>query len=218
MSRKAHWEGVYRHKLPEAVSWYQARAAVSMRLVGQAGVGPGGRIIDVGGGASVLVGNLLEAGHREVTVLDISAAALARARSPLGDRAAAVTWLEADVTAADLAPKAYDLWHDRAVFHFLVEPGDRRAYVSTLRAALRPGGHVIIATFAEDGPERCSGLPVRRYAPQQLQAELGGDFELLASEREEHVTPGGMVQRFQYSLFRGPTWTPRSSRRCSGAR
>jgi ubiquinone/menaquinone biosynthesis C-methylase UbiE len=204
VSRKAHWEGVYRQKAPETVSWYQPRASVSLRLIELAGVGPGDRIIDVGGGASVLVENLLEAGHREVTVLDLSGAALARARSRLGERAAAVTWLEADVTAADLAPGAYDLWHDRAVFHFLVAPGERRAYVSTLRGALRPGGHVIIATFAEDGPERCSGLPVRRYGPQQLQAELGEDFELLASEREEHVTPGGAVQRFQYSLFRGP--------------
>lgn len=204
MSRKVHWEGVYTQKAPETLSWYQPRAAVSLRLIELAGVGPGDRIIDVGGGASVLVENLLEAGHRELTVLDLSGAALARTRSRLRGRAAAVTWLEADVTSADLAPGAYDLWHDRAVFHFLVEPGDRRAYVSTLRGALRPGGHVIIATFAEDGPERCSGLPVRRYGPQQLQAELGEDFELLASEREEHVTPGGAVQRFQYGLFRGP--------------
>ncbi len=204
MSRKAHWEGVYTQKAPETVSWYQPRAAVSMRLIERAGVSPGDRIIDVGGGASVLVENLLEAGHREVTVLDLSGAALARTRSRLGGRAAAVTWLEADVTAADLPAAGYDLWHDRAVFHFLVEPGDREAYLRTLRQALRPGGHAIIATFAEDGPERCSGLPVRRYGPQQLQAELGEDFELLASEREEHVTPGGAVQRFQYGLFRGP--------------
>ena len=204
MSRKAHWEGVYTQKAPETVSWYQPRAAMSLRLIEQAGVGPGDQIIDVGGGASVLVENLLEAGHRELTVLDLSGAALARTRSRLGGRAAAVSWLEADVTAADLPAAGYDLWHDRAVFHFLVEPGDREAYLRTLRQALRPGGHVIIATFAEDGPERCSGLPVRRYGPQQLQAELGEDFELLASEREEHVTPGGAVQRFQYSLFRGP--------------
>ena len=204
MSRKAHWEAVYTQKAPETVSWYQPRASVSLRLIELAGVGPGDRIIDVGGGASVLVENLLEAGHRELTVLDLSGAALARTRSRLGGRAAAVTWLEADVTATNLPAAGYDLWHDRAVFHFLVEPGDREAYLRTLRQALRPGGHVIIATFAEDGPERCSGLPVRRYGPQQLQAELGEDFELLASQREEHVTPGGAVQRFQYSLFRGP--------------
>jgi ubiquinone/menaquinone biosynthesis C-methylase UbiE len=204
VSRKAHWEGVYRQKAPETVSWYQPRAAVSMRLIERAGVGAGDRIIDVGGGASVLVENLLEAGHPELTVLDLSRAALARTRSRLGGRAAAVTWLEADVTAADLPAAGYDLWHDRAVFHFLVEPGDREAYLRTLRQALRPGGHAIIATFAEDGPERCSGLPVRRYSAQQLHRQLGEGFELLAHEREDHVTPGGAVQRFQYGLFRGP--------------
>jgi len=204
MSRKAHWEGVYTQRAPETVSWYQPRAAVSMRLIELAGVGPGDRIIDVGGGASVLVENLLEAGHQEVTVLDLSAAAQARARSRLGGRAAAVTWLESDVTAADLPAGAYDLWHDRALFHFLVEPGDREAYLRTLRQALRPGGHAVIATFAEDGPARCSGLPVQRYSAQQLHRQLGEGFELLAHEHEDHVTPGGAVQRFQYGLFRGP--------------
>jgi ubiquinone/menaquinone biosynthesis C-methylase UbiE len=204
VSRKVHWEGVYTQKAPETLSWYQPRASVSLRLIELAGVGPGDRIIDVGGGASVLVENLLEAGHREVTVLDLSGAALARTRSRLRGRAAAVTWLEADVTATNLPAAGYDLWHDRAVFHFLVEPGDREAYLRTLRQALRPGGHAIIATFAEDGPARCSGLPVQRYSAQQLHRQLGEGFELLAHEREDHVTPGGAVQRFQYGLFRGP--------------
>ncbi len=152
MQRKAHWEGVYASKRPETLSWYQSSARLSMQLIGKAGIGPAGRIIDVGGGASVLVEQLLDAGYQDVTVLDISGAALDRVRSRLGEHAAEVTWIEADVTAADLPAASFDLWHDRAVFHFLVDPAERRAYVRAMRAALRPGGHVVIATFAEDGP------------------------------------------------------------------
>ena len=161
-------------------------------------------VIDVGGGASVLVDGLLEAGFTDVTVLDLSGAALSASRTRLGERARLVKWIEADVTQADLPPRPFDLWHDRAVFHFLVDPADRRAYLQVLRRALRPGAHVVMATFAEDGPERCSGLPVQRYAPSQLHAALGEDFEWLASEREQHLTPGGVLQQFQYSVFRGP--------------
>jgi SAM-dependent methyltransferase len=177
---------------------------MSLRLIAGTGVSRSAPVIDVGGGASVLVDGLLEAGFTDVTVLDLSGAALASSRARLGARASSVQWTEADVTRADLPPRSFDLWHDRAVFHFLTDRADRLAYLRVLRHALRPGGHVVIATFAEDGPERCSGLPVRRYAPAQLHAELGSDFELLASEREAHVTPAGAVQRFQYSLFRGP--------------
>lgn len=202
MKRKTHWEGVYGAKAPESVSWYQPQASRSLELIKESGVGPFGRIIDVGAGASVLVDNLLDAGYRDLTVLDISAAALERARSRLGARAGDVTWIESDVTGTDLPAGAFDLWHDRAVFHFLVDPGDRQAYLQVLRRALRPGGYVIIATFAEDGPERCSGLPVQRYSPQQLHAQLGDAFALVQHEREEHRTPGGAVQRFQYSLLR----------------
>lgn len=204
MQRKTHWEGVYATKAPDAVSWYQPRARLSLELIGRIGVAVPGRIIDVGGGASVLVDDLLDAGYQDVTVLDILGGALERARTRLGPRAGEVAWVEGDVVEADLPAAAFDVWHDRAVFHFLVDRGDRQAYVHTLRRALRPGGHAIIATFAEDGPERCSGLPVQRYSPQQLHAELGEAFTLLASEREEHRTPGGALQRFQYSLFRGP--------------
>lgn len=204
MSRKTHWEDVYTSRAPESVSWYQPRASRSLELVGKAGIGRSGRIIDVGAGASVLVSDLLDAGYRDLTVLDISAAALDRARARLGARAGDVSWVEADVVGANLPAAAFDLWHDRAVFHFLVDARDRQAYVRTLRSSLRPGGHAIIATFAEDGPERCSGLPVQRYSPQQLHAQLGEGFTLLHHEHEEHLTPGGAVQRFQFSLFRGP--------------
>ena len=202
MSSKAHWEAVYADRSPSTLSWYQPRAELSMQLIAKAAITPAGRIIDVGGGASVLAGDLLDAGYRDVTVLDISAAALAGARARLGERASEVTWVEADVIDAPLPVGRFDLWHDRAVFHFLIEPADRRAYVRALHRALRPGGHAIIATFAEDGPERCSGLPVRRYGPEQLRSQLGETFELVAHEREEHLTPGGAVQRFQYGLFR----------------
>jgi len=202
VSRKDHWDRVYADKAPESVSWYQARARLSMKLVERAGLARSGPIIDVGGGASVMVDDLLDAGYRDVAVLDISGAALDRARTRLGPRAGEVTWIEADVVEADLPAGSFDLWHDRAVFHFLVHPGDRLAYLRTLQRALRPRGHAIIATFAEDGPERCSGLPVQRYSPRQLQEQLGAGFALVGQEDEEHVTPAGAVQRFQYSLFR----------------
>jgi SAM-dependent methyltransferase len=177
---------------------------MSLRLIAATGLAGSAPVIDVGGGASVLVDGLLEAGFTDVTVLDLSGAALAASRARLGRSAGSVRWIEADITRADLPPRSFDLWHDRAVFHFLTDRADRQAYLRVLRHALRPGASVVIATFAEDGPERCSGLPVRRYAPSQLHAELGDDFEWLASEREEHVTPGGVLQQFQYSLFRGP--------------
>ena len=177
---------------------------MSLRLITGTGVSRSAPVIDVGGGASVLVDGLLDSGFTDVTVLDLSGAALAVSRARLGGRARSVRWIEADVMRAELPPHSFDLWHDRAVFHFLVDPADRRAYLQVLRRALRPGAHVVMATFAEDGPERCSGLPVQRYAPSQLHATLGEDFEWLASEREQHVTPGGAVQQFQYSVFRGP--------------
>lgn len=202
MSRGIHWEAVYANKAPHTVSWYQPRAARSMEFIGEAGVGTAARLLDVGGGASVLVENLLDAGYADVTVLDIAGSALAAARLRLGERAGDVTWLEADITDVELPTAGFDLWHDRAVFHFLIDPADRSAYVRTLHRALRPGGHAIIATFAEDGPERCSGLPVQRYSPEQLREQLGEAFTLLAYERDEHVTPAGALQRFQYSLFR----------------
>ncbi|MDZ7809552.1 MAG: class I SAM-dependent methyltransferase [Arhodomonas sp.] len=159
-------------------------------------------MIDVGGGASRLVDCLLEAGYEAVTVLDIAAGALEAARQRLGTAADAVQWLEADVTTATLPEKAWALWHDRAVFHFLTDAADRAAYLENLARGLRPGGQVIVATFAEDGPDRCSGLPVVRYSPESLERTLGAAFRLEHHELEDHYTPGGALQRFLYCRFR----------------
>jgi trans-aconitate methyltransferase len=195
--RRSHWQDVYEHRSPEQVSWYQREPGMSVELIRRAGAT---KVVDVGGGASVLVDRLLDLGL-EVTVLDVAEAALERSRARLGERAADVTWVVADVT--EWRPEArFDLWHDRAVFHFLTEAGDRAGYRGALVSALAPGGHAVIATFAPDGPERCSGLPVVRWSAEGLAAELG--LELVAREREAHVTPGGSVQPFTWALLRRP--------------
>jgi SAM-dependent methyltransferase len=200
--QKTHWETVYRTKRPNEVSWYQAEPTRSLELIRRAVPDPSARIIDVGGGASTLVDGLLHAGYSNLSVLDLSATALAEARRRLGDSATRVHWLEDDVLSAALPEAAYDLWHDRAVFHFLTDASDRAAYVTQVRRAVRPGGHVLIATFAEDGPLKCSGLPVARYSAETLHREFDGGFELVDSARELHVTPGGSTQSFQYCLCR----------------
>jgi len=197
MSRQAHWESVYESKGDAEVSWTQPEPHLSLSLI--RGVCPTGGIIDVGSGTSILADKLLDAGYI-VAVLDISAAALARAKVRLGTRAGQVQWIVADVTAKlDLG--TFDVWHDRAVFHFLTEPADRAAYVALLLRTIPVGGHVVIATFALDGPEKCSGLPVQRYDSQLLTAELGAGFDLLKSVPESHLTPWGKPQSFQYSVF-----------------
>ena len=201
MQPKEHWEKVYTTKPADAVSWYQQHADLSLRLVREAGLPPGALIIDVGGGASTLVDDLLGEGYSSVTVFDLSASALSQAKVRLGERAESVTWIEANITDITLPPNAYDLWHDRAVFHFLTTEQERTVYLSLLQYALKPDGQVIIATFAEDGPIQCSGLPVRCYSPSELQTELGDAFKLLKHEREEHHTPSGTVQKFVYCHF-----------------
>ena len=201
MNRQSHWQGVYTTKRAEEVSWFQETPAVSLDLMRAAGVTRDSSIIDVGGGASRLVDTLLDAGYRALSVLDVSAAALATCRARLGVAATTVTWIEADVTTWQ-PRQTYDLWHDRAAFHFLTAAADRAAYVTCLKAALKPGGHAIMATFAPDGPERCSGLPVVRYDGSSLAAVLGDGFELLQTVRHAHATPMGSVQKFQFSLFR----------------
>ena len=202
MQAKEHWNQVYESKRPDAVSWFQEHAEQSMRLIRATGVPLGASIIDVGGGASTLVDDLLRCGHDAVTVLDLSAAALSAAQRRLGPDAQRVKWIEADVTTVELAPHAYDLWHDRAVFHFLTTPAQRQAYVAAVLRSVKPGGHVIVATFAEDGPTHCSGLPVMRYNADGLHAEFGAPFTLLRQEKEEHHTPGGAVQKFIYCYCR----------------
>ena len=197
---QAHWDSVYAAKKVEEVSWFQVRPVLSLEFIARTGKEKGSSIIDVGGGASRLVDALLDEGFQRVTVLDISVEALARARERLGDRARLVTWIAGDITRWE-PPSRYDVWHDRAVFHFLVSPEERRAYKEALAAALPLGAQAIIGTFALNGPERCSGLPVARYEPDTLAAELGPAFRLVESTHDDHLTPGGKVQRFQFSRF-----------------
>lgn len=200
MSRKEHWQHVYQTKDPTDVSWFQSQPALSLRLIANAGLEKNQSIIDVGGGASVLVGCLLGAGFQHVAVLDISADALNHAKQRLGARADAVEWFEADVTGF-IPPRQYDLWHDRAVFHFLTDKTDRQKYVQTLQRTLTPNGHVIIATFAIDGPLKCSGLDVCRYVAADICTELGAGFELREQVNETHVTPWNTEQKFSYFRF-----------------
>ncbi len=201
MDAKAHWEGVYTTRPPDAVSWYQPEPTVSLELIREAGVSPGASVIDVGAGASFLVRRLVELGYR-VTALDVSAQALALLRAGLGPQAADVTFVEGDVCVASLPASAFALWHDRAVLHFLRDSAQQRDYVRQLARCLEPGGHAVIATFDLDGPQRCSGLEVVRYSPDTLAELLGPAFTLRSARRESHLTPGGATQHFQYSLFR----------------
>ena len=195
---KQHWEQVYQTKPAEGVSWFQAHATRSLEIIRSIGGSADSRIIDVGGGASTLVDDLLDQGFRHVSVLDLSASALAVARKRLGPRAGLVDWRVGDICRARLPEQAFDIWHDRAVFHFLTSAGDRAAYVAQVMRSVKLGGHVIVATFAPDGPEQCSGLPVARYDPDQLHGEFGPAFELLEHASEAHKTPWGSLQHFVY--------------------
>ena len=202
MDRKSHWQNIHQTKTPTQVSWYQEHSRLSMQYILQTGVDKAGQIIDIGGGISTLVDDLLAGGYQHIHVLDISAAALQTSQQRLGSRAKEVNWIIADITQAQLPSQLYDVWHDRAVFHFLTEAQDRQRYINAVKDAVKPGGHVIVATFASDGPERCSGLQVARYDPQSLHREFGADFELLDSTREEHHTPFGTEQKFIYCYCR----------------
>ena len=197
MNRQQHWNQVYETKGPLDVSWYQRRPEVSLALIEAGGLRKDAGIIDVGGGASLLVDCLLDAGYTGIAVLDLSAIALSHSRVRLGARASEVEWFEADVTTFK-PPHRFGLWHDRAVFHFLTETDDRCEYVATLRHTLEPGGTVIIATFALEGPPKCSGLDVVRYDEQSILVELGTEFRLQEVRRETHVTPWESKQRFIY--------------------
>jgi SAM-dependent methyltransferase len=199
---KSHWERVYRTKGPNQMSWFQPEATLSLKLIQQVAPGRDSTIIDVGAGASTLVDGLLAAGYSRITVLDLSPAALTQAQQRLTRDAGSVVWREADVLAADLPGAEFDVWHDRAVFHFLTVAAQRARYVAQVRHAVRPGGYAIVATFAEDGPTRCSGLDVARYSPDALHSEFGRDFRLVESRREEHSTPWGAPQAFTYCLCR----------------
>jgi SAM-dependent methyltransferase len=199
-NRKNHWNHVYQTRAPADVSWYQARPASSLKFIEACGVRKDQAIIDVGGGTSLLVDFLLDAGYQRLAVLDISAAALEQARQRLGGRAHAVEWFEADVAEFN-PPHRFAVWHDRALFHFLTEKADRRKYVDTLTRALSADDHAVIATFAIDGPERCSGLAVARYDSPAISAELGVEFRMLEETDETHITPWGAEQKFSYFHF-----------------
>jgi 2-polyprenyl-3-methyl-5-hydroxy-6-metoxy-1,4-benzoquinol methylase len=200
-NRQAHWQNVYKEKGENQVSWFQERPNISLALIEAVRADRSSAIIDIGGGASRLVDALVEKGYQDLTVLDLSDSAVSIARMRLGERAAMVKWIVADVTRWE-PPRSYDLWHDRAAFHFLTEASDRSAYIDRLTTAVPRGGHAIIGTFALDGPERCSGLPVVRYDAAQLSATLTPSFALVEMRRDDHKTPWGAIQHFQFSVFR----------------
>lgn len=199
-TRKQHWEHVYQNKTPLEVSWYQTRPQISLEMIAACNLSADARLIDVGGGASTLVDHLLDLGYVDLSVLDISSAALDHARSRLGQRADSVQWIVSDVTGFTPA-SAFDLWHDRAVFHFLIDEQDRACYRDVLTRAVVPGGHIVIAAFAPDGPTQCSGLPICRYDAASLTAELGPKFTLVDERREVHITPAGKEQAFGFYRF-----------------
>lgn len=216
-----HWERVYRETAPARVSWFQREPSLSLELIRRAGTRANEPLIDIGAGSSILADRLLDAGYTDLTLLDVSERALETTRARLGERAGGVQWIAADLLR--WTPRRhYALWHDRAMFHFLTGEAERAAYLVRLRAALRIGGHAVIASFSPRGPERCSGLPVQRYSPESLAQTLGHDFELVESHEDEHVTPAGRSQWFQYSLLRrnegGPGIAASGRRTGEGAR
>jgi SAM-dependent methyltransferase len=202
MDAQTHWEKIYTEKAPDAVSWYRPHLETSLALIERAVAGCSASVIDVGGGESTLVDDLLARGYQNITVLDISQTAIDANRRRLGKASERVHWRVADITKADLDPSAYDVWHDRAVFHFLTATSDRVAYVRQVAHAMRPGGHVIISTFGPEGPTKCSGLDVVRYDAESLHREFGVNFRLLTSSKELHQTPFGTTQQFLYCLCR----------------
>jgi ubiquinone/menaquinone biosynthesis C-methylase UbiE len=202
MDLRNHWEGIYHAKAPEQVSWYRAHLEKSLALIERAAGSRDAAIIDVGGGESTLVDDLLARGYQNVTVLDISQTAVEVSRKRLREAAERVHWVVADATKIELPRNCYDVWHDRAVFHFLVSPGDRAAYVRNVARSVKAGGHVIVSTFGPEGPTRCSGLDVVRYDAESLHGQFGTHFRLVESSKELHETPFGTTQQFLYCYCR----------------
>jgi 2-polyprenyl-3-methyl-5-hydroxy-6-metoxy-1,4-benzoquinol methylase len=202
MDAKTHWENVYTTKAPESVSWYRAHLETSLALVGRATGSLSASIIDIGGGESTLVDDLLIRGYKSLTVLDISQTAIDITKKRLGFAAERVRWLVGDIVEVEMDPRVYDVWHDRAVFHFLRTPEQRVAYVRQVTRAVKPGGHVIVSTFGPEGPTRCSGLEVMRYDAESLHSEFGGRFRLVESSKELHQTPFGTTQQFLFCYCR----------------
>lgn len=202
MTTKPHWENVYETKSAHEVSWYRPRLDVSLQLIDSVLTDPGSAIIDIGGGESTLVDDLIRSGRSDVTVLDISQAALDATKARLGASADSVSWIAADITTVDLGFGRYDLWHDRAVFHFLTRPEDRDAYIQRVRQAVKPQGYIVVATFGPDGPLKCSGLDIVRYDSNSLVVAFGDGFDLLDTTTEIHKTPWDSEQEFVYCLMR----------------
>lgn len=198
MNVRTHWEKVYTTKAPDQVSWYRPHLETSLALIQRTASGPRASIIDVGGGESTLVDDLLTAGFQDITILDVSQAAIEATQKRLGKPAEQVHWLVADVTEVQLSPRVYDIWHDRAVFHFLTDPEQRAAYVRQVARSVKLGGHVIVSTFGPEGPTKCSGLDVVRYDADSLHDEFGARFRLIDSVKELHQTPFGTAQQFLY--------------------
>ncbi len=205
MSKEDHWYKVYTSNPPEKQGWYEPHLQTSLTWIKGLSLAADAPIIDAGGGASTLVDDLLDAGYRAITVLDLSATALSAAKERLGRRAEMVTWLQGDVTSVNLPTGYYELWHDRAMFHFLTGIEQRQKYRDALLDALKPAGHLIIGTFAPEAPARCSGLPVQRYSPEELESTMGPEFELQRHHKELHRTPGGVEQMYLFAHFRRRT-------------
>ena len=202
MDRQSHWQSVYQTRKPTDVGWHQAHLRASLELILQLALPKTAHILDAGAGDSTLVDDLLANGYSHISLLDISSVALERVKARLGPNTENITWIESDITQVVLPPHAYDLWHDRALFHFLTDDQARFRYVESARLALKPGGYMIVATFAQDGPIRCSGLDTQRYSPEALCLEFGEDFKLIRSLPETHHTPSGSEQKFSYCLFK----------------
>jgi SAM-dependent methyltransferase len=195
---RTHWDRIFAEKPSDQMSWYRSHLDASLALIERVGAGPSASIIDVGGGESTLVDDLLARGYSNLAVLDISQVAIAASKKRLGGTAERVHWLAVDITQAELEPSSYDVWHDRAVFHFLTAEADRRAYVRQVLRSVRRGGHIIVSAFGPEGPTKCSGLEVVRYNAESLHAEFGANFQLISSSRELHETPWGTSQQFIY--------------------
>ena len=202
MNRQAHWQNVYLTKGRDEVSWFREHLDTSLTLIAGTSVSTDAAVIDVGGGNSSLARDLVAKGFIDVTVLDISAAAIADSKERLGAKAEAVNWIVGDITEADLSTDRFDVWHDRAVFHFLTDAADRRRYIALATRSVKPGGHIIIAAFSPDGPQKCSSLDVVRYSHETMHREFGSGFQLIKSVGELHHTPFGTTQDFIYCCFR----------------
>jgi len=205
MNTQEHWDAIYGKRDPREVSWYRPHLDRSLRFIDHAGLSPEASIVDVGGGTSTLVDDLLARGFKDVTVLDLSQSAIEQAKARLGQRAEEVHWIVGDVTQIELPRQHFDFWHDRAVFHFLDDASARLRYLAAVRVALKPGGHIVVATFGPTGPEHCSGLPVVRYSPEGIHAQFGEQFTAIGKDEETHHTPWGSEQEFVYCYCRMAT-------------